>query len=148
MATQPEKASWILIRRIFYGTFPRNTFQQPSQVLWDGTLAHKCFLGLSHHCNSYQQLCFLWSSLQLITSPYNRVFSIVMIEWCISWTTATNGPLFISRWYISVHAEMVKWYWQGKPERLRVKLSQCHFIHHKSHTNWTGPELWPHVRES
>jgi hypothetical protein len=44
----------------------------------------------------------------------------------------------------------VEWNWQGKTEELREKpknsgknLSQCHFVHLKSHMDWPGIEPGP-----
>jgi hypothetical protein len=44
----------------------------------------------------------------------------------------------------------VEWYWQGKQKNLEKHLSQCHFVHHKSHTDWPGLEpgltIWAMAR--
>ena len=37
---------------------------------------------------------------------------------------------------------LVDWYWLGKCEVLEVKLSQCHFYHHKFYIDWPGIEAW------
>jgi len=31
---------------------------------------------------------------------------------------------------------------RGKPKRSVKYLSQCHIVHHKSHTYWPGSENW------
>jgi hypothetical protein len=35
----------------------------------------------------------------------------------------------------------MEWYWQVKPKNSKKKLSQCHFVHHKTH--WIDPGANP-----
>jgi hypothetical protein len=37
----------------------------------------------------------------------------------------------------------VEWNWQAKTKYLGKNLSQCHFVHRKSHMDWPEIELWP-----
>jgi hypothetical protein len=34
----------------------------------------------------------------------------------------------------------VEWNWQGKTDNSEKSLSQCHFVHHKPHMDWSGNE--------
>jgi hypothetical protein len=48
------------------------------------------------------------------------------------WNAAINGPIIHPPGDIWAWGAMVEWYWQRKTEELGKKLSQCHFVHHKS----------------
>ena len=39
------------------------------------------------------------------------------------------------------YGELLEWYWQEKTKYFEKNLTQCHVVHHKSHTDW--PEVQP-----
>jgi hypothetical protein len=53
------------------------------------------------------------------------------------WTAATNGQIVYPQ-------EYGEWRWndidRGKPKNSEKNLSQCHFVHNKSHTDWPDRE--------
>jgi hypothetical protein len=46
-----------------------------------------------------------------------------------------------ARWYMSEYGAAMELYWQGNMKDTESYLSQCHFVHHKSHTDrpWCEP---------
>jgi hypothetical protein len=58
------------------------------------------------------------------------------------WTVATSGPtVHPPRWCMSMEPR-----WndidRGILKILERDLLQCHFLHHKSHMEWPGPQQW------
>jgi len=47
-------------------------------------------------------------------------------------------PVLCCRGITSAYGVSVEWYWQDTTEYPEESLSQCHSIHHKSHTDWSG----------
>jgi hypothetical protein len=49
----------------------------------------------------------------------------------------------ISFFVLPCNGAPVVWNWQGKTEYSGKTMSQCYFVHHKSHMDWPGIEPGP-----
>jgi hypothetical protein len=59
------------------------------------------------------------------------------------WWRAPQQMLRTQPWGLVCNGAPVEWNWQGKPKYSGKTLSQCHFVHHKSHMDWPGTEPGP-----
>jgi hypothetical protein len=97
----------------------------------------KCAVGIGGGWNwlsvmSRVGICSYWRRINY----YQRVFLILCLCDGVRlrlWTATTNGPI--------VHPPSdIRDTDRGNSEKY---LSQCHFVHHKSHTDWPGREPGP-----
>jgi hypothetical protein len=81
-------------------------------------------------------------------SPYNSVSHLSFFK--VSWGWDENeSTWYIGHylvycispgWWMMVSVEQSVGWLEGETEALGINLSQCHFIHHKSHKTWPGLE--------
>jgi hypothetical protein len=82
-------------------------------------------------------------------SPYHRRNIVVFFSWRWGWSdpsvdTCLYASILRIPHMIWVWRERVAWYIdRGKPKNSQKNLSQCHFVHHKSHMDWAGREPGP-----
>jgi hypothetical protein len=65
-------------------------------------------------------------------------------EWMSEWMNETNEWVSERTTFFLIFGNVepvVEWYWRGKPKTLERNLSQCHFVHYKSH--WIDPGVNP-----
>jgi len=65
-----------------------------------------------------------------------------------NWSTGRETLYNVGGRWMNGYGALVKWYWQGKTEVMGEKLSQWHFVKHKSHVEWPGIEPNKSVRTS
>jgi hypothetical protein len=80
--------------------------------------------------------------LSLHVHPGQDVVHVDGARLCL-WTATTNGNIVQPPHVILEWRTMVEWYWHGKLQYSEQTLSQCHFIHHKSHLDCPGRQPGP-----
>lgn len=106
-------------------------------------LLFRSFLRCARRRFSYLAPCtlpYLWFRIETKPVTFGYLLFIPMGWDYISQPLPQTGLLFISQVVWEWRA-MVVWYWHDKIEELRKNLSQYHFVHHESHTDWQWRKL-------
>jgi hypothetical protein len=87
-----------------------------------------------HRAISFRlRLIFIYGCVKI----QNSLFHVDGVRLSL-WSAATNGPIVMPTWYMSMEIDggMI----QRKQKNSEKKLSQYHVVHHKSHMDWPGYE--------